>query len=213
MNGFKYMNKVSTIIGDSIAHSGHAFHPRIGKPPVSIEDDGEGGEEGEEQEEEGGPSMNPSAMQGLVMSALTTASAAAGSQFPYQNTLSNLPTTSTLINEFHVPDAMMDIDPMPKMMSDHLLTLSPSTTLLEDITMSTLDGNKHKFCPIFHSAPTSVISAAHPVLTTFNTHLLILHQAYLLVPSTTKPHHLELQYSSICHILAVPEGTHEAVLR
>ena len=77
------MNKVFMIMGDIIAHDGHAFHPRIAEPLVSIKDDGEGGEEGEEQENS--PSMDPSAMQGLVVSALTTASAATSSQFPYQN--------------------------------------------------------------------------------------------------------------------------------
>ena len=79
------MNKVSMIMGDIIAHDGHAFHPGIVEPPVSIKDDGEGSEEGEEQEEEGSPSMDPSAMQGLVVSALTTASAATSSQSLYQN--------------------------------------------------------------------------------------------------------------------------------
>ena len=91
------MNKVSMIMGDRIAHSGHAFHPSIAEPPVSIEDGGEGGEEGEEQEGKGGLSVDPSAMQGLVVSALATALATASSQFPHQTTSSNLPMTSTLI--------------------------------------------------------------------------------------------------------------------
>ena len=113
-------------------------------------------------------------MQGLAVSALTTASAATSSQFPHQNTLSNLPMTSALIDEFHVPGNMREIDPMPKMMGDHILTLSQFTTLLEDVAMSTLSGNKHKFCPTIHSAPTSVISAVHLAPTTFNTpHLLL----------------------------------------
>ena len=77
------MTKVSMITGDSITCGGGAFHPSIVEPPVSIEDDREGGEEGEEQEEAGDPSMDPSTVQGLIVSALTTASAAAGSQFSH----------------------------------------------------------------------------------------------------------------------------------
>ena len=154
------------IMGNSIAHSGCAFHPSIAEPPVSIEGDREGGEEGEKQKEEDGPSMNLSTMQGLVVSALTTASAATSSQFPHQNT-SNLPTTSTLINEFHVPNDMMEIDPIPKMMGDCLPTLSPSATLPKEVAMSISGGNKCKFHSTVHSAPASVISAAPSAPTTF----------------------------------------------
>ena len=39
------MNKVFMIMGNGIAHNGHVFHPGIAEPPVSIKDDGEGGEE------------------------------------------------------------------------------------------------------------------------------------------------------------------------
>ena len=54
------------IIGDSVTHGGHAFHPSIVEPPISIEDD-------EKQDEEDGLSMDPSTAQHLVVSALTTA--------------------------------------------------------------------------------------------------------------------------------------------
>ena len=92
-----------------------------------------------------------------------------GLQSEYISPYSVSTMTSTLIDEFHVSDNMMEIDPMPKMMGFHLLTLSPSTTLLEDVAMSTLGGNKHKFCPTVHSAPALVISAVHLAPTTFNT--------------------------------------------
>lgn len=64
---------------NSVAHSGHPFHPIIVEPPVSIEDDGEG----EEQEEEGSLSMDPSTMQGLIVSDLANASAVIGLQSPH----------------------------------------------------------------------------------------------------------------------------------
>ena len=69
MKGFKYLNKVSMIIGDSVACGGCAFHPSIVEPPISIEDD----EEGEEQEKEDSLSMDPSTAQDLIVSALATA--------------------------------------------------------------------------------------------------------------------------------------------
>ena len=88
MKGFKYLNKVSMIIGDSVTHGGHAFHPSIAEPPISIEDD----EEGEEQDEEDGLSMDPSAVQHLIVSALVTTSAATGAHSPHLNTFLPLPT-------------------------------------------------------------------------------------------------------------------------
>ena len=66
------------IIGNSVAHGRHAFHPSIVESPISIEDD----EEGKEQDKEDGLSMNPSTVQHLVMSALATASAATGAHSP-----------------------------------------------------------------------------------------------------------------------------------
>ena len=106
MKGFKHLDKVSMIISDSVAHGGHAFHPSIVEPPISIEDD-------EEQDEEDGLSMDPSTAQHLVVSALMTTSAATGAHSPCPNTFLPLPTTSSLINKFHVPDDMMEVDPMP----------------------------------------------------------------------------------------------------
>ena len=157
MKGFKHLYKVSMIIGDSVTCGGCAFHPSIAEPPISIEDD-------EEQDEEDSLSMDPSTVQHLVVSALTTTSAATGAHSSCPNTFSPLPTTSSLVNKFHVPDDMMEVNPMPKMMGDHL---SPSTTLLDDVAISPSGGIKHKLHPTVHSAPTSVISAAHSAPTTF----------------------------------------------
>ena len=81
------------IIGDSVTHGGHAFHPSIVEPPISIEDN----EEGEEQDKEDDLSMDPSAVQHLVMSALMTASAATSAHSPCENTFLPLPTTSLFI--------------------------------------------------------------------------------------------------------------------
>ena len=53
---------------------------------------------------------------------------------------------------------------MLKMTGDHL---SPSTTPLDDVTISPSSGIKHKLHPTVHSAPTLVISAAHSASTTF----------------------------------------------
>ena len=72
------------IISDSVAHGGHAFHPSIAEPPISIEDD-------EEQDEEDGLSMDPSTVQHLVVSAVMTASAATSAHSPHPNTFSPLP--------------------------------------------------------------------------------------------------------------------------
>ena len=203
------MDKV-LIMGDSVAHGGHPIHPSIMEPPISIEDD----EEGEEQEEEDSLSMDPSAVQDLIVSAFSTASAATGAQFPHPNTLSDLPTTSLLIDKFHVPDDMMEINPMPKITGNHLPILLLSTTPLEEVTTSTFSGIKCKFHPTICSAPSLVISAAHLVPTTFTPSSSDPSLSLsLLAPSTTRPHHLELQYHSIHHLLAVLEGAHEAALR
>ena len=88
------------IIGDSVTLGGCAFHPSIAEPPISIEDN-------EEQDEEDGLSMDPSTVQHLIVSALMTTSAATGAHSPHPNTFSPLPTTSSLIDKFHVPDDMM----------------------------------------------------------------------------------------------------------
>ena len=123
-------------------------------------------------------------MQDLVVFALTTSLAAAGAQSPHPNTFSSLPMTSLLIDEFHVPDNMIEIDPMPKTIGD-LLTLSPSTTLLEEVAISTSSGIKYKFHPTIHSAPTLVISAVHSAPTTFT-------------PSSSDPL-LSLSHGTKCH--------------
>ena len=120
------------IIGDSVTLGGCAFHPSIAEPPISIEDN-------EEQDEEDGLSMDPSTAQHLIVSALVTASAATSAHSPCPNTFLPLPMTSSLVNKFHVPDDMMEVDPMPKMMGDHL---SPSTTPLDDVVISPLGGIK-----------------------------------------------------------------------
>ena len=145
------------IIGDSVTCGGCAFHPSIAEPPISIEDD-------EEQDEEDSLSMDPSTAQHLVVSALATASAATGAHSPHPNTFSPLPTTSSLVNKFHVPDDMMEVDPMPKMTGDYI---SPSTTPLDDFAISPSGGIKRKLHPTVHSTPASVISAAHSAPTTF----------------------------------------------
>ena len=145
------------IIGDSATCGGHAFHPSIVEPPISIEDD-------EEQDKEDGFFMDPSTAQHLIMSALATTSAATGAHSSHPNTFSPLPTTSSLIDKFHVPNDMMEVDPMPKMMGDYL---SPSTTPLDNVAISPSGGIKHKLHPTVHSAPASVISAAHSAPTTF----------------------------------------------
>ena len=126
MKGFKHLDKVSMIISDSVTCGGHAFHPSIVEPPISIEDD-------EEQDKEDGLSMGPSTAQHLIVSALTTTSAATGAHSPHPNTSSPLPMTSSLIDKFHVPDDMMEVNPMPKMTGDHI---SLSTTLLDDVAIS-----------------------------------------------------------------------------
>ena len=144
------------IIGNSVTRGGEcAFHPSIVEPPISIEDD-------EEQGEEDGLSMDLSTVQHLIMSVLPTASAATSAHSPCPNTFLPLPMTSLLINEFHVH--MMVVDPMPKMMGNHLLL---STTPLDNVVISPSGGIKCKLQPTVHSAPTSVISAAHSAPTTF----------------------------------------------
>ena len=145
------------IIGDSVTCGGRAFHPSIAEPPISIEDD-------EEQDEEDSLSMDPSTAQHLVMSALVTASAATGAHSPHPNTFSPLPTTSSLVDKLHVPDDMMEVNPMPKMMGDHI---SPSTTPLYYVVISPSGGIKCKLHPTVHSTPALVISAVHSVPTTF----------------------------------------------
>ena len=157
MKGFKHLDKVSMIIGNSVARGGCAFHPSIVEPPISIEDD-------EEQGEEDGLSMDLSTVQHLIMSALATTSAATGAHSPHPNTFSPLPMTSSLIDKFHVPDDMMEVNPMPKMTGDHI---SLSTTLLDNVVISPSGGIKCKLHPTVHSTPASVISAAHSAPTTF----------------------------------------------
>ena len=43
--GFEYYNKVMMIIGDSTAHSGHAFHPNCAVASAAIEDEDDNGSE------------------------------------------------------------------------------------------------------------------------------------------------------------------------
>ena len=160
MKGFKHLGKVSVIISDSVAHGGHAFHPSIVEPPISIEDN----EEVEEHDEEDGLSMDPSTAQHLIMSALMATSAATHTHSPCPNAFSLLPMTSSLVDEFHIPDDMMEVDPMPKMMGDHL---SLSTTLLDNVAISPSCGIKCKLHPTVHSSSALVISAVHSVPTTF----------------------------------------------
>ena len=114
------------IIGDSVTCGGCAFHPSIAEPPISIEDS-------EEQDEEDSLSMDPPTAQHLILSAHVTALAATGAHSPCPNTFSPLPTTSSLVDKFHLPDDMMEVNPMPKMTGDHL---SLSTTLLDDVVIS-----------------------------------------------------------------------------
>ena len=136
------------IIGDSVAHGGHAIHPSIAEPPISIEDN-------EEQDKEDGLSMDPSTVQHLIVSALMTTSAATGAHSPHPNTFSPLPMTSSLINKFHVPDDMMEVNPMPKMMGNHI---SPSTTPLDNVVISPSGGIKCKLHPtgtMHHKASSS----------------------------------------------------------
>ena len=85
-NGFKYYNKVSMIVSDSTAHGGHAFHPAMTKPPAADDDDGE------DNNNDGvdNTPIDPSAVQAVVASALTTASLTASSQFS-TDTLSSHP--------------------------------------------------------------------------------------------------------------------------
>ena len=99
------------IISDSTAHGGHAFHPAITKPPAT--DDNNGGDN---------TPIDPSAVQAVVASALTTASLTASSQFP-TDTLSSCPLSSTLVDSLN-PNLAMDVNPVPKTMSDHPLTVS-----------------------------------------------------------------------------------------
>ena len=135
MKGFKHLDKVSMIIGDNVTRGGCAFHPSIVEPPISIEDN----EEGEEQNEEDSLSMDPSTVQHLIVSALATASAATVAHSPCLNTFLPLPMTSSLVDEFHVPDDMMEVDPMPKMTGNHI---SPSTTPLDNVAISPLGGDR-----------------------------------------------------------------------
>ena len=191
------------IIGNRVTRGGEcAFHPSIVEPPISIEDD-------EEQDEDDGLSMDPSTAQHLVVSALMTTLAATGAHSPCPNIFLPLPMTSSLIDKFHVPDDMMEVDPMPKLTGDHL---SPSTTPLDDVVISPLGGIKHKLHPTVHSAPTLVIPAAHSAPTTF-TPSSSDPSSSLLAPSATRPCHLGLQCCSIHHLLVAPEGAHEVVLR
>ena len=111
-----------------------------------------------------GLSMDPSTVQHLVVSALATTSAATGAHSPHPNTFSPLSMTSSLIDKFHVPDDMMEVNPMPKMTGDHI---SLSTTLLDNVVISPSGGIKCKLHPTVHSTPTLVISAAHSAPTTF----------------------------------------------
>ena len=166
------------IISDSVAYGGCPFHPSIVEPPISIEDD----EEGKKQDKEDGLSMDPSIAQHLVVSALATASAATSVHSPCLNTFSPLPMTSSLIDKFHVPDDMMEVDPIPKMRGD---CLSPSTTSLDDVVISRLGGIEHKLHPTVHSASASVIPAAHSAPTTFT-------------PSSSDPS-LSLSLGTKCH--------------
>ena len=70
------------IIGDSTAHGGHAFHPAIIKPPAADNDNGVDN-----------TPIDPSAVQAVVASAITTASLTTSSQFPTD--------TSSVETEYH----------------------------------------------------------------------------------------------------------------
>ena len=105
------------IIGDSTAHGGHAFHPAITKPPAADDNDGE---DNNDNRVDNIP-IDPSAVQAVVASALATASLTTSSQFP-TDTSSSRPLSSTLVDSLD-PCLAMDIDPVPKTMSDCPLTV------------------------------------------------------------------------------------------
>ena len=105
------------IVSDSTAHGGHAFHPAITKPPATDDD----GEDDNDDRGDNTP-IDPSAVQAVVASALTTASLTVSSQFP-TDTSSSCPLSSTLVDSLN-PNLAMDVNPVPKTMSDHPLTVS-----------------------------------------------------------------------------------------
>ena len=127
------------IVGDSTACGGHAFHPAIIKPPATDDNDDDGGDN---------TPIDPSAVQAVVASGLTTASLTASSQFP-TDTLSSCPLSSTLVDSLN-PSLAMDVDPVPKTISNSPLTVSPPASI------SGVHKHKIQFLP--HSAPSSVVS-------------------------------------------------------
>ena len=121
----------------------------------------EGGDDGEV--EQGGNSLiYPSAMQNIVASVLTTASVTTSSQFPLANTSSTFPMTIFILAN-NLTD-MMNTDPVLTANNHQLITI------IDDAATSAL-GRKHKAPIIVHSTPGSIISAVHPVPSTFNTPL------------------------------------------
>ena len=165
MKGFEYHEKISIIMGKSIACGWYAFHPSYTEPPVAIEEDGEDGEgSGDGKVKQGDdplgrdPPIDPSAMQNIVTSAPATASVSATSHFPLANTSSTFSTTSpTLADNL---TNLIDIDPV-LMANDHQPIMSA-----DDAATSAL-GRKCKVL-IIHS-PGSIISTAHLAPSTFNT--------------------------------------------
>ena len=145
--GFEYLEKVSMIISDSTAHGGYAFHPANAEPPVADGDNGEDGNNNNNNRDSNIP-INPSAVQAVVTSALATASLATNSQFP-TDTLSSGPLSSTLVDSLN-PDSAMDINPVPKTMSNHPPTVSPPASIS--------GVHKQKVWSFPHSALPSVIS-------------------------------------------------------
>ena len=135
---------MSTIVGDSTARGGHAFHPAITKPPATDDNDGE------DDNDDGvdNTPIDPSAVQAVVASALATASLTASSQFP-TDTLLSCPLSSTLVDSLD-PSLAMDIDPVPETMSNHPLTVSPPASIS--------GVHKRKIWSLPHSAPPSVVS-------------------------------------------------------
>ena len=106
------------IVSDSTACGGHAFHPAIKKPPATDDNDGEDNNNNNGVDN---TPIDPPAVQAVVASALTTASLTTSSQFP-TDTSSSHPLSSTLVDSLN-PSLAMDIDPVPKTMSNHPLTV------------------------------------------------------------------------------------------
>ena len=186
MKGFEYHEKISIIMGNSIACSQCAFHPSYTEPLIAIEKDGEdreGGSDGEVEQGDdplgGNPPIDPSAMQNIVTSALATASISATSQSPLANTLSTFPVTSpTLANNL---TNLMDIDPV--------LTANDYQPIASADDAATSASDRKCKVPIIHS-PGSIISTAHLVPSTFNTPLLSnLSSGSFLYPSLHAKHY------------------------